>query len=460
MNSVEDQVRAATRAQAAALRAVPPLRLPSPAGEGPGKRRSAPRARPARPARAWLAPAGAVAAVLVLAVFLVTARDHAGDSLVRTPAPALASSPTVTQQSLTATPRYYAAVTPLTAKPAVSGLAVNDTFTGARLATVPPPAGLTFTSVSAAADDRTFVAYALPAAGSRGQAGRWYEIRFTPGEPVRTRWAPLPVPALADVQSMAVSESGSELAVVLDDPEGSPKALQVYSVTTGRLVHAWPHGLAAFFNSEAWRPGTQIPELTWIDGDQDLAFPAVSVFQQSKNVPATWTPQIWRLRLGHGGSSVIASSNLVWSMNHDPVNSTSAQRCLPYSTPMLSPDGQTVVCPSTSAALAQTGPSTYRQISSKAARWTVAWLAFPISAPGTASTLYSTTVPAGEGIALQTAWINATGTSVLAEWGPLSSKTTVSAVHLGVAGNGTFTAAAAPRVTGTDVDFFLPGVTW
>jgi hypothetical protein len=458
MNSVEDQVRAATRAQAATMRAVGPLRLTPAAGDVLERTRPA---RQARRPRAGLAPAAAAAAVLAVAISLVTVRSLSNGPLVP-PAASSSSysySSTATEQLSAGTPRYYAAVTPLAGRHA-DGLVVADTGTGKTVATVAPPAGQTFTSVSAAADDRTFVGYAMPATGSRAQAGTWYEVRFTPGAAAPARLWRLRVPPLADVQSMAVSESGSKLAVVLDDPEGQPKTLQVYSVTTGRLLHAWPHGLSGFFNSESWQAGMQTPELTWIDGDQDLAFPSIFVFQQNKNVPATWIPQIWRLRLGRGGSNVIAGSNLVWSMNHDPVNSTSPQRCLPYSTPMLSANGETVVCESTSAALTQTGPNTYRQIPNKAARWTVSWLAFAITAPGTARTLYSTTVPAGKGIALQTAWINASGTSALAEWGPLSSQTSVSAVHFGTASHGVLTRYAPPRVSATNVNFFLPSVTW
>lgn len=155
----------------------------------------------------------------------------------------------------------------------------------------------------------------------------------------------------------------------------------------------------------------------------------------------------------------MADSGLVWSMSV-PVNSTSAQRCMPFSTPLLSTDGKTVVCPSAATPVAQTGQITYRQTADKAARWTVAWLAFSISAPGTARTLYATTVPAGKGIALQTAWTNASGTSALAEWGPLSSQTSLSAVHFGAASHGAFAPYASPRVSGTNVNFFLPSVAW
>jgi len=450
MSSVEDQVRAATRAQASTMQEVRPLRLTPGTGDLPAKTRSA--FGGTRRPRLWLAPVGAAAAVLALAISLVTVKGLA-DGPVVLPSPALASSSTVMPQSSTVAPQYYAAVAPLVGKPATDGLVVADTVTGKRVAAISPPAGRTFTSVSTAADDRMFVVYAMPATGSRAQAGLWYEVRFTPGAASPARLSRLRVPSLAGVMSMAVSESGSELAIVLADPEKQPKTLLVYSVTTGRLLHSWPHGLSGFFNSETWQEGMQTPELTWIDGDRDLAFPAVQVFRD------TWGVGIWHLNLSRGGSNLIASSGLVWSMNV-PLDSTSAQRCTPFSTPLLSADGKTVVCVSTSASLAQTGSITYRQTANKAARWTVAWLAFSISAPGTARTLYSTTVAAGKGIALQTAWTNAAGTAALAEWGPLSSDSTVSAVHFGAASHDAFTPYAPPRVSGTNVNFFLPSVAW
>ncbi len=271
--------------------------------------------------------------------------------------------------------------------------------------------------------------YAMPARGSRAQAGIWYEMRLSPGAASPARLSRLRVPPLASVLSMAVSESGSELAVVIADPEGQPKSLTIYSVTTGRSLRSWPHGLFGF-NSETWQKGMQTPELTWIDGDRDIAFPSTSVFQQDKNSAAIWTVQIWHLNLSRSSGNLIADSGLVWSTSV-PADSTSAQRCTPFSTPMPSADGKTVVCESTSASLAQTGAISYRQTTNTAPRWTVAWLAFSISAPGTARTLYSTTLPAGVGVALQTAWTNASGTSALVEWGPLSSGTALSGLHFG-----------------------------
>lgn len=452
MNSVEDQVRAATRAQASMLREVRPLQLTSARGDVLEPARTIPTARAARRLRPWLAPLASAVAVVAVAISVVAIRSHSNGPVAATstrPAAAAGAS---------AAPQYYVAVTPLGGKSTADGLAVTATSTGKTVATVAPPAGRTFTSVSAAADDRTFVAYAMPARGSRAQAGIWYELRLRPGATSPARLSRLRVPPLASVLSMAVSESGSKLAVVIADPEGQPKSLTIYSVTTGRSLRSWPHGLFGF-NSETWQKGMQTPELTWIDGDRDIAFPSTSVFQQNKNSAAIWGVQIWHLNLSRTGSNLIADSGLVWSMSV-PVDSTSPQRCTPFSTPMLSPDGKTVVCESTSASLAQTGAISYRQTTNTAPRWTVAWLAFSISAPGTARTLYSTTLPAGVGVALQTAWTNASGTSALVEWGPLSSGTALSGLHFGLAGHGALTRYAPPRVVGTNVDFFLPSVTW
>ena len=67
MNWVEDQVRAATRAEASTLREVRPLRLPAAAAPG---RAARPRfaARWPRRWRGWLAPVAAAAVVIALAV--------------------------------------------------------------------------------------------------------------------------------------------------------------------------------------------------------------------------------------------------------------------------------------------------------------------------------------------------------------------------------------------------------
>jgi hypothetical protein len=462
MTPAEYLIRSTTRAIAETVHDVPSLALP-PTAEDVVRRDSARRRRPRRPGSgrfdrrwpAWLAPVAAAAAMGIVAVGLVALRST---GLNHAPAGHASHPATPTSSAGAGVPRYYVSTTPLGGGRARAGLVVADTSTGKTLATVAPPAGRTFTSVSAAADDRTFVAYAMPASGSRGQAGSWYELRFTPGAAPRARLAKLRVPALADVSSMAVSGSGSKLAVAIVNPAGAPKSLTIYSVTTGRLLHSWPHGPVGF-GTQTWTAGIQVADLTWVDGDRKVAFSVGSAFQGDASHPASWVVQIWHLNISRTGSNLMADSGLVWSMIV-PLDSTSASRCTPFSTPLLSADGKTVVCESTSASFVQTGAISYRQATNPAPRWTVAWLAFSITAPGTARTLYSTTVPAGIGVALQTAWINPSGTAALAEWGPLSSGTAVSALHFGLASHGALTHDAPPRVSGTNVNFFVPSVAW
>ena len=76
--SVEDRVRAATRARAALVRDVRPLDLPATPGRPPRVRRWG----------AWTAPVAAAAAVAALAVSLATAR-HAPDAPAATAPPAV-----------------------------------------------------------------------------------------------------------------------------------------------------------------------------------------------------------------------------------------------------------------------------------------------------------------------------------------------------------------------------------
>jgi hypothetical protein len=462
MTKAEYLIRSTTRAIAETVQEVPSLLL-SPTAEDVMKHSSSRWSRPHRPGSGsrnrswptWLAPVAAAAAMGIIAVCLVafrsTALNHAPTSHVSHSAGPAASTGA-------GIPEYYVSTAPLGGGRAREGLVVANTSTGKTLVTIAPPAGRTFTSVSAAADDRTFVAYAMPASGSRGQAGSWYELRFTPGATPKARLAKLRVPPLADVSSMAVSASGSKLAIAIVNPAGAPKSLTIYSVTTGRLLHSWPHGPVGF-STQTWTAGIQVSDLTWVDGDREVAFSVGDAFQGDPSHPASWEVQIWHLNISRTGSNLMANAGLVWSMSV-PLNSTSTSRCTPFSTPLLSADGKTVVCESTSASFAQTGAVTYRQTTNPKPRWTVAWLAFSITAPGTARTLYSTTMPAGIGVALQTAWINASGTAALAEWGPLSSGTSVSALDFGVASNGALTHYTPPRISGTNVNLFVPSVAW
>jgi hypothetical protein len=81
------------------------------------------------------------------------------------------------------------------------------------VATVTPPDGMTFQSVSGASDDRTFVLFVTSYA-AKWSTGLWYELRIAPGTAHLATLTHLPVKPLPYVETMALSESGSELAVV------------------------------------------------------------------------------------------------------------------------------------------------------------------------------------------------------------------------------------------------------
>ena len=138
---------------------------------------------------------------------------------------------------------------------------VGDSLTGQTLATFAPPAHVTFWSVSASADDRTFVIQALspakpgevllwPYRGAGKITAGWYSVHLAPGTAQPARLTPLPIkpqswispsamnsmydPATTGVVSTAVSPSGREVAV-LDVPAAGREEVKVFSLATGQL---------------------------------------------------------------------------------------------------------------------------------------------------------------------------------------------------------------------------------
>ncbi len=246
MRSIEENLRGAFREIADEVPAdsVPPLILPA------RRRRSWLTRQPAPPAagraRAWAAVASSavVVAVVVGAAASLGSVLHGhrdGDDLSALGAPA---APTARLTS--AVPQYYVALTVaaglsrVKSRPRASAV-VRSTATGATIATVRPPRPYdTFTMVTAARDDRTFVLVAerLPAApAERLFVLHLHPARRTPAS--RAQLAALPVPDLAkgtQTWGLALSPDGRQLAVAVG-PD-SPRELQVVDLATG-AQHAW-----------------------------------------------------------------------------------------------------------------------------------------------------------------------------------------------------------------------------
>ncbi len=309
--TVEDRVRSATRAIAGAVHGVRPLVLPE----------VQPRARTRHRWRLWMAPVTAAAAVIAIAVTAVIVRDIPNSQPVP---PAHAAS--------SAIPAYYVALNNALSQNSPDQVVVGDTFTGARLATVSPPAHSTFVGMTGAADDRTFVLGAQPFPFSPrwwGEEPRtWYLLRIAPRTDHPARLARLPIPATPfglEVAGMALSPDGSEFAVTLEPNttmNSGPELLRIYSVATGALLRTWT-GPPSNVTWDAYLGRDNNTTLSWLADGHTL----VLDYGAGGRMLDTSRP----------GHDLIADSRpTAWSMAWGAC-----------SRPLVTSDGKTVVCAAT-----------------------------------------------------------------------------------------------------------------
>jgi hypothetical protein len=330
MSDVEERIRAATRAVDGAVREVRPLRLP-PSGSGSRARR----ARRARWPKAWVAPVTAAAAVLAIGIALVLVRDIPNGRVVP-PVSSASSSPSSTPRPTgsDAVPEYYVALTGT--GNALYAATVGATFTGARVATVNPPAGSTFAGVTGAADDRTFVLDATScerhAAGSRLCPRTWYLLRLYPGAASPARLTRLRIPATVQgtlVQAMALCPDGSELALALQS--GAAESLTIYSVATGAALRTWTGPAGAIQNPEAQNGLDPNSALFWTKGSAALTFRSVQTVRT--------------LETSGQGHDLIADSRLIWS--YPGTGKVPGYQLTCENTPIAVGDGATLACGAT-----------------------------------------------------------------------------------------------------------------
>jgi len=361
MTREEDLIRSTTRAVAATVREVPPLRLEPSADElrsGAGGSRGAARAGGPRRWQPWLAPLAAAAVVVALALSLVLVKVRPNGGAVPVNRPTAGPG---------GTPRYYAALRQLAGdfySPSQrNDVVVGDSLTGSTVATIEPPAHTAFESITAAADDRTFVIFALtsstgffqPVRGRSQLTGSWYAVRLAPGtaEPARlTRLPikPLPEPdpsvgmalgSFADTRGTVLSASGRELAVPVSTAQNG-LTVRVFSVATGRLLHQW----ATQDQSVALEPS-----LTWIDGDRKLALLSRSTLIQphAKFQSNDVTVREWPVE-GPASGDLVRASKVVWNLPtvlRKNTRQTTVQACTEpvVSAPVvISADGTTFSC--------------------------------------------------------------------------------------------------------------------
>jgi hypothetical protein len=161
-------------------------------------------------------------------------------------------------------------------------LRVGDDRTGTLIATIPPPDGQTFTGLTAAADDRTFVVAAaqfpVQQFSPSANTAAWYLARLTPGgaHPVTLTRLPIPgEPAGTQVSAIALAPDGSELAVMSQQvwlPRTGPLTIRLYSLATGTPVRTWTADTKGFPAGFGWYWGRYSnTALTWLNGGHTLA---------------------------------------------------------------------------------------------------------------------------------------------------------------------------------------------
>jgi hypothetical protein len=300
MTRTHERAVAAMSAIGNTVTGAPPLRLPPPAAtSSPRSPRSARSA--ARAWRLWLVPAAAAAAVVAIAVSLVLVRSAPKEPPatpgVTGPVASAAMGPNSVPPYYVSLPPaafgwyVYAPSTPPSGK-LLSTLVIGSTTTGKRLATVAAPDHLTFNVVTAASDDRTFVAGATSYAPGQKGVGNWsetwYLLRIAPGLVPVARLTKLPVPDIRGVTGVALSPDGTQLAVASQrlpgpsdtPPSGSPE-LTLWSTATGKALRSWGTSkgqitaatpIAASYPWDALDSVALATALRWTPDGRDLAF--------------------------------------------------------------------------------------------------------------------------------------------------------------------------------------------
>jgi hypothetical protein len=448
-----EETARAMRELASTVTDAPPLRL------APDRAARAPRLAEPRRWTRWAVPLTAGVAVIALAIALVTVRDLSSEHANQPAGPAYpaAANP----------PTYYVAqennCEATTCPP--TRLVVGNTYTGAELATLTPPPGTTFGTVSGAANDRTFVTdtVGFPVSlRTTTQHVTWYLITIRPGSPSPAQLTRLPVPATptaADLEMFSLSPSGRELAVLYY--QGPPKTmggttvLRIYSVATGQLLHTWSTDQKVLFNAFGATSFIQSnAQLSWIDGDSAVTFATIPYTLDGHNGEYTGGAATLRvLNMAAGGHDLVADSRVVWTVPafHEGDPGTKPTCAQEPTTASLAANGRTVVCIGLSDTPVGPGPKA-------SVRWRLTWLTYQTSAPEVAHALYQTTSlnteqeggPNGDVL-----WANPSGSMLLIAWAPHGVYGPIT--HFGLLRQGKFTPLPTPPGSLIDV---APAIAW
>jgi hypothetical protein len=407
--------------------------------------------------KAVIAPVTAVAAVSALVTSMVIGAAAPSAAAPSAAAPsAAAPSAAAAAAARAASPRVPAYYTALPGGdnfanvPGSRAAVVGDTLTGKRLLTVRAFGTDKFVTVSAAADDRTFVlgANPNPEPPAIPSATEWYLVHVTPGATFRAteRKLRIPGPGKDDwIAGTALSPDGREVALVgtHEGPYPAPLVMwvRVYSVATGALLHSWS-GL----RSTTWDGYTT---LSWTDRGRQLAIGytfSVTPAGSTRSWPYIGVRLLDVRRQGH---DLTTASRLAWSRLAAPsgLSRPTPLTCATDLQVVVSADG-TVVC-GASGLLRAYKPNPLATTCPAVPNWaSVGFVAYSTATGKQAGTLFqydTNCIPGGVNVL----WTSAAGDRVIGYYslGGFFAKKPV--FRFGIFSHGTYTPLPLPPTTTT-----------
>jgi hypothetical protein len=342
MTPLQDKLRAALRETADEIPAeAPPLHLsPQPRAGQNGRHTRW---------RAWAVPLATAALVIAT----VAASLAVAGSLKHQPA---AAGPSAGPYGV---PAYYVAL--ITAQPRSdvdndlassswtdTAAELRSTQTGAVLAKITPPEPyVSFTGVTAAADDRTFVLSAQGPLHNTGvppyPAERFFVLRIDPAaqDGARMTLTALPagyVPASEGIHDMALSPDGTQLAADIGADPPFTQALYVFDLATG-TERAW-----------STRPCADCVPSSGAMVYSEVETDALSWTADSQHVAFIWDNTVRLLDTRAAGSDILTGSRTVatWTGGVTGLNQ--------WRGAIITPDGRTVLGIEDLESLKQNGP--------------------------------------------------------------------------------------------------------
>jgi hypothetical protein len=395
-----------------------------------------------------IATVAAVAAVGALAASMVV--SVAAPSVA---APIATRSAPAAAHPSPAVPEYYLALpggNNFANVPGSRTAVVGNTLTGRKPLTIRAFGKDKFVTVSAAADDRTFVlgANPNPQPPAIPSPTEWYLVHLTPGARFRAteRKLRIPGPSKDDwVAQTAVSPNGKDVALLgtyqAPDSASSLMWVRIYSAATGKLLHSWS-GLP---NADSGGYTT----LAWTEGGRQLAIGYAFALTPAGSKRSWPYLGVRLLNAASPGHNLTTDSRLAWSKLQaaSGISKPTPLTCAADYQVTVSADG-TVVCAGYGI-LRDYTPNPFAKTCPAVPDWAaVGFVAYSTATGKEVGPLYQkdTNCQLGQ---ISVLWTNATGDTVIGYYSLGTLFATKPVVRFGVFSHGTYTPLRLPPTTTT-----------